>query len=101
MDSSLLQAPPSMGFSRQEYWSGLPFPSTVSQRVGPDRRDPADINTRLFFLACGNSAPVRVEREGGTTAWLVGIQVVPSVQGHGLPPWQELWPYQSLFSSLL
>ena len=26
-DSSLLQAPPSMGFSRQEYWSGLPFTS--------------------------------------------------------------------------
>ena len=26
MDYSL-QAPPSMGFSRQEYWSGLPFPS--------------------------------------------------------------------------
>ena len=25
MDSSLHQAPPSMGFSRQEYWSGLPF----------------------------------------------------------------------------
>ena len=22
-------APPSMGFSRQEYWSGLPFPSPV------------------------------------------------------------------------
>ena len=21
------QAPPSMGFARQEYWSGLPFPS--------------------------------------------------------------------------
>ena len=21
------QAPPSLGFSRQEYWSGLPFPS--------------------------------------------------------------------------
>ena len=26
MDCSY-QAPPSMGFSRQEYWSGLPFPS--------------------------------------------------------------------------
>ena len=25
MDSSLHQAPPSTGFSRQEYWSGLPF----------------------------------------------------------------------------
>ena len=24
---SLKLAPPSMGFSRQEYWSGLPFPS--------------------------------------------------------------------------
>ena len=24
------EAPPSMGFSRQEYWSGLPFPSPVS-----------------------------------------------------------------------
>ena len=27
MGSSLHQAPPSMGFSRQEYRSGLPFPS--------------------------------------------------------------------------
>ena len=27
------QAPPSMGFSRQEYWNGLPFPS-------PDLPDP-------------------------------------------------------------
>ena len=27
MDSSLHQAPPSIGFWRQEYWSGLPFPS--------------------------------------------------------------------------
>ena len=25
--SPAYQAPPSMGFSRQEYWSGLPFPS--------------------------------------------------------------------------
>ena len=27
MDSSLQQAPLPMGFSRQEYWSGLTFPS--------------------------------------------------------------------------
>ena len=27
VDSSLQQAPLSMGFSSQEYWSGLPFPS--------------------------------------------------------------------------
>ena len=52
------------------------------------------------FFACGNSAPVRVEHEGGTAAWLAGTPVAPSVQGHGLPPPQELRPYHSLFSSL-
>ena len=26
------QAPPSLGFSRQEYWSGLPFPSPMQER---------------------------------------------------------------------
>ena len=25
--TAAFQAPPSMGFSREEYWSGLPFPS--------------------------------------------------------------------------
>ena len=37
MDCSL-QAPLSMGFSRQEYWSGLPFPSPgdlPSTRIKP------------------------------------------------------------------
>ena len=28
------QAPPSMGFSRQEYWSGVPFPSPASNSDG-------------------------------------------------------------------
>ena len=27
------QAPPSMGFSRQEYWSGVPVPSPVKSRI--------------------------------------------------------------------
>ena len=27
------QAPPSMGFSRQEYWSGLPFPSSSPRKT--------------------------------------------------------------------
>ena len=44
---------------------------------------------------------MRVECEGGTAAWLMGTLTVPSVQGHGLPLLQELWPYQSLFVSLL
>ena len=35
------QAPPSMGFSRQEYWSGLPFPSPgdlPDSRIAPRSR---------------------------------------------------------------
>ena len=31
------RAPPSMGFSRQEYWSGLPLPSSVLQSMGSQR----------------------------------------------------------------
>ena len=27
------QAPPSLGFSRQEHWSGLPFPSPICMKV--------------------------------------------------------------------
>ena len=36
------QAPPSMGFSRQEYWSGLPFPSVGDlHNPGIEPRSPA------------------------------------------------------------
>ena len=61
------------------------------------------VNTRLFFFffVCGSSAPVRVECEGGAAAWLAGTLAAPSVQVHKLPPWQELWPYQSFFKPLV
>ena len=73
--------------------------STGSQRVGHDRSDPVRINTDFF--ACGSSAPVRVEREGGAAVWLVGTLAAQSVQAHEMPSLQELWPYQSIFLSLL
>ena len=42
MDSSLHQAPPSTGFSRQEYWCGLPFPSPGNlPNPGIEPRSPA------------------------------------------------------------
>ena len=50
-----------------------------------------------IFFAHGSSAPVRVECEDVTAAWLVGTLAVTSVQGHGLLLLQELWLYQSLF----
>ena len=42
------------------------------------------VHRHKTFFACGSSAPVRVECESGTAAWLVEILKVPNVQGHGL-----------------
>ena len=42
------QAPPSLGFSRKEHWSGLPFPSPMHEsesevvQLCPTLRDPTD-----------------------------------------------------------
>ena len=58
------------------------------------------LHTQTQDFVCGSSAPVRVGHEAGTTAWLVGTAVAPSVQGHGLHLPQELRPSQSLFLSL-
>ena len=43
---------------------------------------------------------MRVECDDGAAVWLAGTLAAPSVQGHGLPPVQELWPYQSFFEPL-
>ena len=45
MDYIVPQAPPSMGFSRQEYWSGLPCPPPW------DPPDPGTEPTSLTFPA--------------------------------------------------
>ena len=37
-----------------------------------------------------SSAPVRIEQEGGSAAWLAGTLAAQSVQGHALPLPQEL-----------
>ena len=44
---------------------------------------------------------MRVEGKGSVVAWLTGALEVPNVQGHGLPPLQELWPYESFFEPLV
>ena len=59
------------------------------------------IDARYFFLACGSSAPVSVDCEGGVAARLAGTLMVPSVQARWLPLLQELWPYQSFFEPLV
>ena len=36
------QAPPFLGFSRQEHWSGLPFPSPMQESEVAQFRDPME-----------------------------------------------------------
>jgi len=42
------QAPPSMGFYRQEYWSGLPFPSPLKDIVNHNKRKKENQVTKSF-----------------------------------------------------
>ena len=44
---------------------------------------------------------MRVEREGSAAAWLAGTLAASSVRGQKLPPWHELWPYQSFLKPLV
>ena len=53
----------------------------------------------VFFFACGSSAAVTAEHEGGEAAWLAGTLAAPSVQGEKLLSHQEFWPYHNLFQT--
>ena len=50
------QAPPSMGFSRQEYWSGVPLPSPIYPE---ETTIPKDTCTPVFIAALFTIARTR------------------------------------------
>ena len=54
------QAPPSMGFSRQEYWSGVPLPSPLKSLVG----------FKKFFIKCGPFIPLQHPLVFTPASWL-------------------------------
>ena len=59
------QAPPSMGFSRQEYWSGVPFPSPEDlPDPGIESRSPALSTDTLPFETPGKSYNGRMDAWG-------------------------------------
>ena len=47
-----------------------------------------------LFLASGSSAPVGIQRGGGSAARIVGTLGVPNGQGPQLSPLRGLWPSQ-------
>ena len=79
------QAPPSMGFSRQEYWSGvpLPFPQTRGRKHQPEMTLSFRTETRedeflwgclIIIIGEGNGNPLQcscLERDGG--AWWASV----------------------------
>ena len=54
------QASLSMGFSRQEYWSGLPFPSPGGSSWPRDRTQVSCITGRFFAVRATRGAPIMV-----------------------------------------
>ena len=77
------QAPPSLGFSRQEHWSGLPFPSPVHESGKWKVKMKVKLLSRVRLLA---------------TPWTAAHQAPPSMgfarQEYWSPP---TWPKTSVW----
>ena len=56
------QAPPSMGFSRQDYWSGLPFPSP-GDLPDPGSNPGLHIVARCFYSLSHQGSPSHIKEE--------------------------------------
>ena len=54
------QVPPSMGFSRQEYWSGLPFSSPDLPNPGIEPGSPALLADALPSEPPGESSVIKL-----------------------------------------
>ena len=64
------QAPPSMGFSRQEYWSGLPFPSPGDlPNPGIKPRSPALQADALPSEPPGKPHMTQVNHQNMSSSW--------------------------------
>ena len=60
------QAPPSMGFSRQEYWSGLPFPTPKTD----DRYSNRYLDTNIRSNIIHNSQKVKTNQMSINGWWI-------------------------------
>ena len=75
------QAPPSMGFSRQEYWNGLPFPSPGDlPNPGIEPRSPAFQADTLTSEPPGKPNPLQwscLEGPMDREVWWAAVHGVP------------------------
>ena len=64
------QAPPSLGFSRQEHWSGLPFPSPMHESEKRTWSCSCDHTIPLLHVCQGNAVTQKDACSPGSTAAL-------------------------------
>ena len=87
------QAPPSMGFSRQEYWSGLPFPppgDLPDPGVKPTRPVSLYHKRILYCWAIGQALSTHFAFFDHAMQWACGILVLrPGIEP--IPPALEVW----------
>ena len=90
------QAPPSMGFSRQEYWSGVPSPS-------PRERGTTSKNNTITWNWFDNWFAIifRSLVVWSASLWLFEVQLICSFRaGSFLFPWDQFSELQQLISGL-
>ena len=119
------QAPPSMGLSRQEYWSGLPFPSPKGRyisfletwAINHDHRHEQclqfNLASRCLFTCIVVKCTGRLNRSLDIWVWDLGLllkslqawatfSMPPSLRNHSLPPdpLSFSWPWMLAACSL-
>ena len=79
------QAPPSLGFSRQEHWSGLPFPSPMHESESEVAQSCPTLSDPMDFSLPGSSIHGTLQAralEWGATASSVTILLLALKEGN-------------------
>ena len=111
------QAPPSMGFSRQEYWSGVPLPSPTNSQSSPKLMSIESVMPSSHLILCCPllflppiPPSIRVFSNESTLhmrwpkSWSFSFSIIPSNEHPGLVSfrmdWLDLLAVQGTLKSL-
>ena len=87
------QAPPSMGFSRQEYWSGLLFPSPKERKLEKTLIQ-KDTCTPFFIAALFTTAKIRKQPKcPSIVEWIKKMWYIYTVEYYSAIRKNEIMPF--------
>ena len=97
------QAPLSMGFSRQEYWSGLPFPSPVIKYEMSEVSEVKSLS-RVRLLATPwtvvRQAPMSMEATWMSTNWQIKMWCVYTLDYYSAVKRMKILPFAATWMNL-